>query len=67
MIMYSLAVVNGTPCMPSLSSLLNNAAALFILTYADTQVFYCQHLLWNLCSMLNFDTFVGRQEDKSIE
>ena len=59
--MHSLAVVHGMPCMPSLSLLLNSMCALFIVMYAAIQVFYCHYMLaplWNVCSMLTFDTFV---------
>ena len=41
MMMYSLAVVHGTPCIPSLSSLINShARALLILMHAAIQVVY---------------------------
>ena len=47
--MYSLAVVHGTPRMPSLSSpinrVLNSAGTLFILTHVAIQVVYCHYML----------------------
>ena len=45
MMMYSLAVVHGMPCMPSLNSLLDSVGALFILTHAAIQVVYCYYML----------------------
>ena len=49
MMMYSLAVAHGTPCMPSLSSLinrvLNSVDALFILTHVAIQVVYYHYML----------------------
>ena len=68
MMMYSLAVVHGMPCMPSLSLLLNSMGALFILTYAAIHAFYCHYMLtpfveclWYI-RMLNFDTlFEGKK------
>ena len=58
MMMYSLAVVHGMPCMLSLSLLLNSMGALFILTHAAIQVFYCHYILIpfvNVCGMyVNF-------------
>ena len=38
--------------------------------HAAIQVAYCHYMqlipLWNVCGMLNFDTFYLKQEDKSI-
>ena len=57
--LYSLAVVHGTPYMPSLISLLNSAGALFVLMYAaNISCLLSLHVntfLWNVCCMLNFD------------
>ena len=53
MMMYSLAVVHGMPCMPSLSLLLNSMDALFILMHVAIQVFYMLtpfvECLWYVC------------------
>ena len=61
MMMYSLAVVHGTPCMPSLSSLinrvLNSAGALFILTHVAIQVVCCQYMLTTFVEYLWYVKF----------
>ena len=45
MMMYSLAVIYGISCMPSLSSLLISVGALFILMHTAIQVVYCHYML----------------------
>ena len=61
MIMYSLAVVYVTPCMPSLSSpinrVLNSVGALFILTHVAIQVVYCQYMLTTFVEYLWYVKF----------
>ena len=57
MMMYSLAVVHGRPCIPSLSLPINShMGALLILTYAAVQVVYINtfHEIF-VVHMLNFD------------
>ena len=45
MIIYSLTIVHGMPCMPSLISLLNSVGALFVLMHVAFQVIYCHYML----------------------
>ena len=60
MMLYSLAVIHGTPCIPSLSLLITrvmHARALLIQTHAAIQVVYINTFRGMFFGMLNFDTY----------
>ena len=55
MMMYSLAVIHGMPCIPSLSSLVKSyAGTLLVLTHAAIQVVYINTFrgMFMVCEML---------------
>ena len=60
MMLYSLAVVHGTPCIPSLSSLITRVTRACIINSNACGYPSClhKHFSWNVCGMLNFDTYM---------
>ena len=61
MMLYSLAVVHGTPCIPSLTKFTDHPAESRTRIINSNACGYpsClhKHLSWNVCGMLNFDTY----------
>ena len=59
MMLYSLVVVHGTPCIPSLTEFTDHQSHARIINSNACGYPSClhKHLLWNVCGMLNFDTY----------